>query len=237
MGQVNGTFIYNGAPQNGATAKLWTAASFGSPPSQDTAEPGSGQTGSTITTGVTYGGDGAFRWTSISDGEYYVSCYYDNHRAWLYVEVESAYTPSNVLTTQGDLIVRGAANPERLAKITTGQYLKATASGYEGGELTSVNFTETMSASHTQPTTNSWVDWDLSSIVPAGTVCVIIWCINPDAGVREVGCRKNGTANDKHDDMATSSWSCMPVNVDENRVIETYGETTSVIFKVVGYWS
>ncbi len=59
MGQVNGTFINDGQPRNGATAKLWQAAGFGSPPAFDAAEPSAGyQVGSTLTTGTDYGGDG-----------------------------------------------------------------------------------------------------------------------------------------------------------------------------------
>ena len=37
-----------------------------------------------------------------------------------------------LLTTQGDLLIRGASAAERLAKIPTGLFLKATATGYEG---------------------------------------------------------------------------------------------------------
>ncbi len=131
MSIIQGTFIYNGKPQNGATAKLWKEAGFASPPVLDDAEPNvSYQQGATITTGVSYGGDGAFRWTSVPAGRYYASCYYDNHRAWFFMG-ESDITA--ILTTQGDLLIRGASVPERLAKIPTGQLLRATATGYEGG--------------------------------------------------------------------------------------------------------
>lgn len=40
-----------------------------------------------------------------------------------------------LLTTQGDLLIRGASVPQRLAKITTGHFLKATATGYEGAAI------------------------------------------------------------------------------------------------------
>ncbi|MBA7583499.1 hypothetical protein ES708_25444 [subsurface metagenome] len=36
---------------------------------------------------------------------------------------------------EGDLLIRGATVPQRLAKITTGQYLRATATGYEGATV------------------------------------------------------------------------------------------------------
>ncbi|MBA7569578.1 hypothetical protein ES708_11319 [subsurface metagenome] len=47
----------------------------------------------------------------------------------------NTYFPETLMTAQGDLLIRGADNPERLAKITTGQFLKATATGYEGGAV------------------------------------------------------------------------------------------------------
>lgn len=48
----------------------------------------------------------------------------------------NTYLLPTILTTEGDIVVRGASNPTRLAKITTGQYLKATSTGYEGGTVT-----------------------------------------------------------------------------------------------------
>jgi hypothetical protein len=120
---VSGVFIYNSKPQNGATAKLWKASAFVTPPVQDEAEPNvSNQVGSTLTTGVVYGGDGAFRWTGIAGNSYYVSVEYDNHRAWLFAGHADI---RNILTTQGDMLVRGASAPERLAKGTVdGQKLR-----------------------------------------------------------------------------------------------------------------
>ena len=202
-GEIAGSFIYNGKPQNGASAKLWKITGFASyaasgatvqdnplaagaielnssdgalfavgdiikvddelmrvwlistnllfvvrgyrgttpashtqntaindetitAPAQDAAEPSAGyQQGSSITTGVSYGGDGAYRWTAIPEGEYYVSVYYDNHRAWLYASVEiNDVTPEQVLTTQGDVLIRGSVGVKRLAKGADGTVLK-----------------------------------------------------------------------------------------------------------------
>lgn len=44
----------------------------------------------------------------------------------------NTYFPETLMTAQGDILVRGASNPEKLAKIATGQFLRATATGYEG---------------------------------------------------------------------------------------------------------
>ena len=119
--QVNGTFIHDDRPRNGATAKLWLASIFGSPPEKDDDEPGSGQVGSTITTGVEYGGDGAYRWDNVEAEEYYVSCYYDGHRYWIHFAEEDV---DDVLTTQGDMLVQGVSTYERLAIESDGKILK-----------------------------------------------------------------------------------------------------------------
>lgn len=121
MGQVNGVFIYDGQPRNGATAKLWQSGGFVSAPELDDSEPDVGyQEGATLTTGTGYGGDGAYRWTSVPGGEYYVSVEYLTHRVWQYYKVESI---EDLLTTQGDMLIKGASAIERLAKGSDGQVL------------------------------------------------------------------------------------------------------------------
>jgi len=47
----------------------------------------------------------------------------------------NTYFPETLMTAQGDILVRGADNPQRLAKITTDQVLQATATGYQGVAL------------------------------------------------------------------------------------------------------
>lgn len=78
----------------------------------------------------------------------------------------------SLLNTQGDLLIRGASVAERLAKITTGQYLKATATGYEGataGQLT-VADTEVYAAAY--PT--AWTDLNLSATIGAQATLVVL---------------------------------------------------------------
>lgn len=70
----------NGRARNNVTAKLWRAEAFVTPPVLNTAEPVnvSYQIGSSITTGVAYGGEGAYRFTGMDDGAYYVSLIVDS---------------------------------------------------------------------------------------------------------------------------------------------------------------
>lgn len=81
MPDIQGTFLFDGIPINGATAKLYAAATLGTAPSKDTALPGSGLL-DTVTTGTTYGFDGSYRFSSVSTGQYYVGITYDGHVIW-----------------------------------------------------------------------------------------------------------------------------------------------------------
>lgn len=121
MAEISGVCIWNHKPINGAVAKLWKATGFATPPVFDEAEPDAGyQEGSDVTTAYTNGSDGSFRFTSVPAGQWYVSVEYDGHRAWLYFGEPDI---DAILTTQGDLLVKGASALERLAKGSNGQKL------------------------------------------------------------------------------------------------------------------
>lgn len=84
MNIIQGTLTVNGRPRNGVTAKLWRAEAFSSPPQLDTVEPtvSSFQVGSSITTGTVHGGEGAYRFSGMDDGAYYVSLQVGSSIAW-----------------------------------------------------------------------------------------------------------------------------------------------------------
>lgn len=321
MGQVNGTFIYNGRPQNGASAKLWkkgglatytdsgdtvqdnplsaaattlnvsdgtnfavddviriedehlkitaivtnaltvirgydntTAAEHAQStiiydvtydqPAQDDAEPESVyQQGSTITTGVAYGGDGQFRWNDVPDGEYYVSCYYDGHRAWMYVTVEASY--SDVLQARGDMITRGAGAAKRLPKGSEGEFLKMGADEPEWAAAGGWIFYELAGQqNHQVSSTSTWEDWDLSAIVPAGTKAVLVEIKIHYSSNQVSGVRQNGSAQSRIQSTGTPTathevFRDITTLVDDNRVIECYGSLASAYlhFSILGYWS
>jgi len=81
---ASGICFVAGLAKPGATAKLWSSARFASPPEKDTPLPSGSPTDST-TTGTAHGGDGAYRFSSVTPGLWYVSLeyngsiFYDTH--------------------------------------------------------------------------------------------------------------------------------------------------------------
>jgi Pectate lyase superfamily protein len=79
-----GVCFVAGLAKNGATAKLWSSARFAAPPEKDDALPSGSPTASTAT-GTDHGGDGAYRFSSVTPGLWYVSLeyngsiFYDTH--------------------------------------------------------------------------------------------------------------------------------------------------------------
>jgi hypothetical protein len=84
MPTAPGICFVAGLAKNGATAKLWSSSRFASPPLKDTALPSGSPTAST-TTGTDHGGDGAYRFSAVTPGLWYVSLeyngsiFYDTH--------------------------------------------------------------------------------------------------------------------------------------------------------------
>lgn len=85
---IQGVFLSGTTPQNGAICRLWPKSAFADPgPAYDAAEPGSGQIGGDVTTGTTHGGAGAYRFTGVTEGNYWLSVNYGGHRSWEAVHV------------------------------------------------------------------------------------------------------------------------------------------------------
>ncbi len=88
------------------TAVILAAYSYEINPEQDADEPDGGYLVDTVTTGLQYGGDGAFRFVDVPSGRYYVSVEYDGHRAWWYAGDIDIY---NILDTEGDMLYRDSS--------------------------------------------------------------------------------------------------------------------------------
>lgn len=127
---IQGIFINGGTPQDGALARLWPKSAFADPgPAYDTAEPGSGQIGSDVTTGNTHGGAGAYRFTGIEEGDYWLSVNYGGHRSWEAIHVGAPgdiIAPTSIklganVTTSGatelDILTQTLTNPGLAGRI------------------------------------------------------------------------------------------------------------------------
>ena len=97
-----------------------------------------------------------------------------------------------LLTIRGDMIYRGAATWERLAKGTEGRYLRQGANDPGWSDLVIVAETEAF-ASAAAPVDN-FTDLDLSAIVGTGEALVLIKVTNGVANIRAVMFRVNGDA-------------------------------------------
>lgn len=94
------------------------------PPVVDDAVPGAGQQGGNITTGVAYGGDGAYRFDAVPEMEYYASVTYDAHITYVHCFVErNDITPEQILLVDGDILIRNADTITRLPKGAAGTLL------------------------------------------------------------------------------------------------------------------
>jgi len=134
----------------------------------------------------------------------------------------------HVLNSQatGDLIIATSATQlSRLAKITTGQYLKATATGYEGatpatGATLTLCNTEVYNAT---PTEDVWTDLDLSAIVGANPAVVFLRIYSPYAGGQYFNTRPNGET----EAMSYSPGMCWGILLNEGEFGITMGITDS----------
>lgn len=81
MATLQGVVLIAGLAKNGATVKLYSSAQVGSPPAKNTALPASAAL-QTVTSGTSHGGDGAYRFTGVSAGVYYVAASYNGALIW-----------------------------------------------------------------------------------------------------------------------------------------------------------
>src|SRR5437016_962937 len=82
MAYIQGTISVNGIPRNGATANLYLASIFPTPPPFNTPLPPNPI--ATVTSGRAYGGDGAYLFTVGSFGEWWVGVEWNGTILWEY---------------------------------------------------------------------------------------------------------------------------------------------------------
>lgn len=101
MPTVGDTFLYNGAPTNGATVKLWPLASFAAEPAQDDALPVGSPAYGPALTAATSGGAGAWTLGGVRAGEYWASYEYAGRIGWAHLFVPGSAPAANLLVNGG----------------------------------------------------------------------------------------------------------------------------------------
>lgn len=120
--------------------------------------------------------------------------------------------------------------------------------GGEGTDLHShagggITFTELIGSEFRSTVDNTWTDWDLSGVVPAGTVAILIKIRSSSSARDGHGVRKNGSALVRKFDLILANQEVILLTeCDTNRVVEWYSEGTgggtwAAFFQVLGYWS
>ncbi|MEW6606073.1 MAG: hypothetical protein AB1414_01295 [bacterium] len=89
----------------------------------------------------------------------------------------------------------------------------------------------------TPGTANAWTDADVSGSVPTGSTGVILHFENTGTTTTAVGFRKNGSGDNRTQNLYSSSHFWCAIGVDTNRILELYlGNITSVNVWLVGYF-
>ena len=170
----------------------------------------------------------------------------DEHK-W-YVYNGTAWDKINI--KDASEITSGRFGMARMPDGTDGYVLTAKGAGidpaYEAaGGGSGLIFTELAGAENHQVTnTNTWEDWDLSAIVPAGAVAVLVEIYLQFNSNQVSGARKNGSALARYQSTGTPSTTVVSfrnlvTEVDDNRIIEIYGSVASsnLTFSILGYWA
>lgn len=88
------------------------------------------------------------------------------------------------------------------------------------------------------PGSTGWQDADLSSHIAAGATGVILHAVNTDASTGYAfGCRKNGSTDDRAQNLSTNHHFWAACGVDANRICEiNVSSTSSIDVYLVGYF-
>ena len=83
---------------------------------------------------------------------------------------------------------------------------------------------------------STWVDWDLSSYLPANAIRVDIALVNQSATPYVAGVRENGSALDRFNHISNDSQYFLTVNLDDDLIIERYATHGDITFSIIGYY-
>ena len=123
VGELAGTVITASGPTNGAAVTLWLASRLSSQPSQGTAAPGGAPDYGPQTSGTGQGGPGAFSFTSVTEGTYYVLAVFSATNYWSgpysVLENSDVVHISGTETVTGDKIFTGTIVLGKGTAVTT----------------------------------------------------------------------------------------------------------------------
>ena len=124
-------------------------------------------------------------------------------------------------------------NPTILGEMNIGTGGSIIGGGFDYTELDTA-----AGSAHNPSSNNTWEDWDISAIIPAGTTTVEILMENI-SGTQALGARKNGSSLNRAVALLAYAPLTMLVEVDSNRIIEIYAQTgyANAYFWVSGYYS
>lgn len=90
----------------------------------------------------------------------------------------------------------------------------------------------------TPETSGSWQDVDLSAYIPTSATGVMLHFANSSTGSGySVGFRKNGSTDDRADNLYTNSHMCCAIGVDSQQIVEIrVFSTTAIESYLVGYF-
>jgi hypothetical protein len=116
MAQASGLVTVDGLPRDNVEVRLYSAGAFGAPPVKGTAYPATGLI-ATVTSGDIHGADGAYRFTSLSAGQYYAGANYLGTIIWDSHSIQSdamvsvkSYGATGDGITEDTAFIQAAAN-------------------------------------------------------------------------------------------------------------------------------
>jgi hypothetical protein len=138
----SGYFGWAGGGKSGALVDMWLASRFATPPQENTAPPSGSPDGGPVTSGVQYGGPGAFTVTVSTLADYYLRVQYGGVAYWSECSAGSLVGGSTTWTTVSSFSNgwsnNGATPPTRWAIINNVVYVEV---NITGGTLDAYAFT------------------------------------------------------------------------------------------------
>jgi len=120
---IAGIALGPNGPVNGATCNAWKAQRFSSAPSQDSSAPSGSADAGPVTSGITYGGVGAYSLQCPTNESYYVAIQYGGHTYWQFINDVN-------FTDEVETTVASGSNGQQIGSLTSNQLSVASTTGF-----------------------------------------------------------------------------------------------------------